>query len=121
MNLKTDLQQDLQAVQRIEQSLIHVNNHLKSITENVHAVELRLESYNSTLKVNTASLEEHIRRTEAAEKALVELEKKADAAVKAVLTTTEAKLQVVDGRLFTLLSAIVISLIGAIVAFTLRH
>lgn len=105
-----DLKFDLATIQRIERSLEHINGHVKEIDKNVQAVEIRLEGYNSVLKVNTSQLAEHMRRTAAAEQTLLLIEKK-----------SEDKFQVLDGRMFTLLSAVVISLIGAVVAFTLRR
>lgn len=120
MNLSSELKTDLQAIQRIEASLAHINNHVKEIDKNVQAVELRLETYNSTLKVNTAQLAEHIRRTELAERALVLLEAKAEASVKAVADKTESRIQVTDGRFFALLATLVVCLLGATFAFLLK-
>jgi DNA repair ATPase RecN len=98
MNLSNEIRQDLENVQRIEHALGLINTHVVEIDKNVQAVELRLEQYNSTLKVNTSSLEHHVKRTDVA----------------------EDRITLVESRFFTLMTALIMAFVGAMLAFLFK-
>ena len=97
--MKLELEGAQTQIQAIENNLRHISSHLKEIDKSLQAVEVRLETYNGTLKVNTASLETHIKRTE-----ILEISQKDDRA-----------------RYFQLMISLVIALFGVIITIALKH